>query len=191
MDKRTNKENSRGAQRRKLIVGIGNRCMGDDGIGSYIAEVLQSMPLRNVKVIDGGLGNLELIYELQGFDEVLFIDVITSKYGKPCEVKMFSLAFSNISSEELMKLLTIHNRHRITPVHIVALARSLNIFDGNAYLLGIIPYMIRLSTCPSENILYSSLDKVIFFLEKFLDIELNMKGYELANKIMKICQNNR
>ncbi|QXJ35508.1 hydrogenase maturation protease [Saccharolobus shibatae] len=65
----------------KLIIGVGNRLMKDDGFGSCLAEVIIGK-VNNAEVIDLGLGNL-LGIDLEKYDTIIILDVanISEDYG--------------------------------------------------------------------------------------------------------------
>jgi hydrogenase maturation protease len=57
----------------KIIIGVGNRLMKDDGFGSCLAEVIIGK-VNNAEVIDLGLGNL-LGVDLDKYDTIIILDV--------------------------------------------------------------------------------------------------------------------
>ncbi len=67
---------------RILVLCLGNPLMGDDGVGTVVAERLSSIKLpEGVKVVEGGTGGLRLIDEMCGFDKVVVVDAV--KTGGP------------------------------------------------------------------------------------------------------------
>ena len=68
---------------RVLIAGVGNVLLGDDGVGPYVACLLQSryrFP-ENVSVEDLGTPGLDLVVHLAEADTILIIDCVDD--GKP------------------------------------------------------------------------------------------------------------
>lgn len=66
-----------------LLLGIGNSCMGDDGIGPYTVRLLQRenrLPSR-VTVVDGGTRGLELLSLLEGVEKLVVVDAV--RCGQP------------------------------------------------------------------------------------------------------------
>ena len=61
---------------KRLLLGIGNTIMGDDGVGIYVArwvkERLQSRPDLQVKEL--GVSGFKLVEEILGYDEVIIVD---------------------------------------------------------------------------------------------------------------------
>lgn len=68
---------------RVLIAGVGNVLLGDDGVGPYVACLLQArftFP-ENVRVEDLGTPGLDLVVHLADADTILIIDCVDD--GKP------------------------------------------------------------------------------------------------------------
>ncbi len=60
-----------------LILGVGNVLLGDEGVGVYVAQRLQKMPLPpNVEVIDGGTAGFELIEFFFGKRKIIIVDAV-------------------------------------------------------------------------------------------------------------------
>ena len=61
---------------KRLLLGIGNTIMGDDGMGIYVArmvkERLQSRPDLQIKEL--GVSGFKLVEEILGYDEVIIVD---------------------------------------------------------------------------------------------------------------------
>lgn len=68
---------------RVLIAGVGNVLLGDDGVGPYVACLLQSRYTfpENVSVEDLGTPGLDLVVHLAEADTILIIDCVDD--GKP------------------------------------------------------------------------------------------------------------
>lgn len=64
---------------RVLIAGVGNVLLGDDGVGPYIACLMQSRYdfARNVRVEDLGTPGLDLVVHLSDADTILIIDCVS------------------------------------------------------------------------------------------------------------------
>ena len=62
-------------ENRVLILGIGNILMGDEGIGSHVAQYLSRNDLLNgIECIDGGTGGFYLLECIQDASVVVMID---------------------------------------------------------------------------------------------------------------------
>jgi len=73
---------------RTLVIGIGNPILGDDGIGIWAARLLKenSVKLEDVKVKELCRGGVSLMEEMLGYEQVLIIDAINTKRGRPGNV---------------------------------------------------------------------------------------------------------
>ena len=60
---------------RKLVVGLGNILLRDEGVGVRCVEYLISKGLaRDAKLVDGATLGVDLLEEMKGFDKVVLID---------------------------------------------------------------------------------------------------------------------
>jgi len=51
--------------KKKLVVTVGNRMMGDDALGPLLAQKLQSAPLEDWDVLDGGSAPENFLYAVR------------------------------------------------------------------------------------------------------------------------------
>ncbi len=59
------------------IIGIGNRYIKEDAAGPMVIDILAERQLpADVKIIDGGLGGLNLLGLIDGLERVVFIDSV-------------------------------------------------------------------------------------------------------------------
>ncbi len=61
-----------------LVLGVGNRIMADEGVGVHLVERLSAayhLPAE-IQVLDGGTLGLDLIYYLEGIENLLIIDAV-------------------------------------------------------------------------------------------------------------------
>jgi hydrogenase maturation protease len=72
---------------KKLVLGIGNPIVGDDGVGFRVIEALQSRPPQHDVILAAsdvsGIAILDLII---GYDEVIIVDAIRTVDGRPGHV---------------------------------------------------------------------------------------------------------
>ncbi len=60
---------------RKLIVGLGNILLKDEGVGIRCVEYLKSRVLDNkIKLVDGAIFGFEFLEEMKGFEKVVLVD---------------------------------------------------------------------------------------------------------------------
>jgi hydrogenase maturation protease len=73
-----------------LILGIGNVLMGDEGIGSHVAQFLSTKELpQGIRPLDGGTGGFYLLEEMQEVSKIILIDATCDgkKTGTVTEIK--------------------------------------------------------------------------------------------------------
>jgi hydrogenase maturation protease len=68
---------------RILVLGVGNPILSDDGVGIHVARALKEKHLPNVTVEELAASGLELLDMVIGFDELIIVDAIQTKEGKP------------------------------------------------------------------------------------------------------------
>ena len=78
----------------KLVVGVGNVLLGDEGVGCHVAHALEELSLPDVKVIDGGTcpDALQLV---EGADKLVIVDAVKGG-GMPGQVYRFSFSWRNL-----------------------------------------------------------------------------------------------
>lgn len=60
-----------------LVLGLGNPLRGDDGIGPRVVAELEGRGLpEGVKALDGGIGGLDLLQIIEGWDRVVIVDAV-------------------------------------------------------------------------------------------------------------------
>ena len=79
-----------------VVVGLGNRLMSDEGIGSLVLERLKTLSVRypQAEFIDAGTGGLAVLHHISGRRKAVIIDCArmrtqpgTIKKFKPADVK--------------------------------------------------------------------------------------------------------
>ena len=82
---------------RTLVVGLGNPILGDDGIGWRVAEAVRdtisvSNSMANqIEVECFALGGLSLMEQLIGYENVIIIDAIQTRDGRPGQIYRLTL----------------------------------------------------------------------------------------------------
>ena len=83
------KEKTNKLHKNIIIAGVGNRLLGDEGIGPHIIDKLLQMHIpSNVEVIDCGCDLLSLIPHLNEPQKIIIIDAIRAR-GKPGKTYRF------------------------------------------------------------------------------------------------------
>lgn len=65
------------------MLGVGNPILSDDGVGIHVARRLKGMNIPGVTVEELAASGLELLDVVVDYDEVVIIDAIQTKDGKP------------------------------------------------------------------------------------------------------------
>ena len=77
---------------KSLVIGIGNPILTDDGIGPRLVERCRDeAPIPGVEYRTESVGGLEILEQVQGYENVVFIDAIKTQDGVPGTVSRFSL----------------------------------------------------------------------------------------------------
>jgi len=146
-----------------LVLGMGNRNLGDDGLGSCLASAL-ARRAKGVDVKDGDDMGLGLVGWLEGYDLAILVDVAEDEEE---EVNAYLIEAEKATYDELREMIT--DSHKASPVQIALLAKASGIFNGKAYFVSIKPERICFMCPPSEK-----------------GIERAVKAAELINKILKV-----
>ena len=63
------------AEKKTLVLGLGNVLMGDEGVGVHVVRALEKHPLpAGVECLDGGTGGFILLEPLQNAERILLVD---------------------------------------------------------------------------------------------------------------------
>jgi len=74
-----------------VVLGVGNRLMGDDGLGPRVIEELQRRQLpANVEVMDAGVGGIAILSWIEGADKVVIVDSVQTNNEPPGTVYRFT-----------------------------------------------------------------------------------------------------
>ena len=68
---------------RRLVLGIGNTIMGDDGVGIYVARMVKdrTRSQADLQFKELGVSGFNLVEEILGYDEVIIVDSYASTDG--------------------------------------------------------------------------------------------------------------
>jgi len=71
-------------KKKKLVLGLGNTILTDDGVGIYVArEIAKIVDNTDVVVEEAGIGGLEILEIIAGYQEVTIIDAMTTGQHSP------------------------------------------------------------------------------------------------------------
>lgn len=60
----------------RVIIGIGNILMSDDGVGVHAVRYLEGKLSEDVRLVEGGVYGLDLLPCLEGAEKAVFIDAV-------------------------------------------------------------------------------------------------------------------
>ena len=148
-----------------LIAGIGDLLRSDDGFGPRVVNKLENMSLpKNVVVKDYGTSGLDLIFDLENYDEVIFVDAIDFE-GKAGEIKVIEPKPRKINQKEVVGVINF-SLHEIDLEKIIELASSLNILPRRTIIIGCKPKDFSFGLKLSEEV-EKAIDRTIeIILEK-------------------------
>ncbi len=118
--------------KKKLVLGIGNDILMDDGIGPRTVEVLkEKYPLPGVQYSTTTLGGLDIVELINGYDSVVFIDAIKTKDGVPGSVYEYT-------PSDFKETLHLTNLHDISFLSAIELGKELDFnIPGNIHILAV------------------------------------------------------
>jgi hydrogenase maturation protease len=105
----------------KLVLGIGNDILMDDGIGPRLVQDLEnSNPLPGVEYRTTTLGGLEILESIQGYHTVIFVDAIKTRGGEVGTVYEFS-------TEDFKETLHLSNLHDVSFLTALELGKQIGL----------------------------------------------------------------
>jgi len=120
------------AEKRTLVLGLGNEILSDDGIGPRLVKDLTGMfdsPQLEFKTVS--LGGLEVMELLTGFDKAVLIDAIHTRDGKPGTVYYFS-------PSDFRETSNLSNLHDVSFLTALRLARTLDLnIPSDLYIIAV------------------------------------------------------
>jgi hydrogenase maturation protease len=103
------------AEKKTLILGLGNDILTDDGIGPRLIKDLSGMILSdNVHFNVACCGGLEVVEYIKGYKQVIFIDAIRTEGGIPGDVYYFKPS----DFKETSHLSSLHDINFLTALNL-------------------------------------------------------------------------
>jgi hydrogenase maturation protease len=102
--------------KKTIVLGVGNRLMGDDGFGPRVIEELQKREVPPyVELMDAGVGGMAILSWIEGADKVVIIDSVQTNNEPPGTVYRFT-------DKELppsdMFMLSLHDLNLVDTINI-------------------------------------------------------------------------
>lgn len=123
-----------------LILGVGNLLLSDEGVGIRVIERLQAeyeLP-EQVQVLDGGTLGLDLLYYLEGVENLLIIDAVEMESEPGTLLRM--------EGDEVPSFLSIKmSPHQIGIPDMLFAAKLRDLYPPNVVLWGVQPAELDVS----------------------------------------------
>ncbi len=104
---------------KRLIMGVGNEILMDDGIGPKVVLALEKRwPLPGVEYRTTTLGGMEVVEMIGGYEWVVFVDAIKTRDGIPGKVYEFTV-------DDFKETLHLSNLHDISFLQAITLGKTL------------------------------------------------------------------
>jgi hydrogenase maturation protease len=151
-----------------LIIGVGNLLLSDEGVGIHVAQrLIQKYKLpEEILVLDGGTLGLDLLYYLEGIENLLIIDAVLMNKEPGSLMRM---ADDEVPSYMSFKM----SPHHIGIPDMLFAAKLKGLYPPNVVLWGVQPGVVELGLDLSKPVT-SQLDNLI----KHILTELNRWGYK-------------
>ena len=157
LKKKTNK-----SHKNIIIAGVGNRLLGDEGLGPHIIDKLLQMHIpSNVEVIDCGCDLLSLTAHLNKPQKIIIIDAISAG-GKPG--KIYRLDHCELETGDVK----MRSSHQVGAINALGLLKQIYpvLVDCEVVIIGIEPKAIELNTELSEEVSRSITDVTKLVIEE-------------------------
>lgn len=122
-----------------LVLGVGNKLMSDEGIGVHVIERLietYRIP-KEVQVLDGGTLGLDLLYYLEGIENLLLVDA--AETGKEPGTVI------RLEGEQVPAFMSVKiSPHQMGVPDMLAAARLQGTYPQRLVLWGVQPELITL-----------------------------------------------
>jgi hydrogenase maturation protease len=123
-----------------VVLGLGNPLMGDEGIGVYLVERLESSAgdYPSVEFLDAGTGGLSVLHHIEGRCKAILIDCAFMD-EEPGAIRRFT-------PEEVRsrKVLAHQSLHEADLMRVIEIARQLDQAPEEIVIFGIQPQRVEL-----------------------------------------------
>lgn len=124
------------AAAKTVVLGVGNELYGDDGVGVVVARELSAelLPPHTV-VIEGRVGGLDLLFDMEGAARVIIIDAVEMGLA-PGTVKAF-----RTDEADFVNLQDLASLHEIGMDHVLKLGELVGL-TSDIHIVGIQPLQV-------------------------------------------------
>jgi hydrogenase maturation protease len=128
-------------QGKKLVLGLGNTIMADDGVGPRVIELLKadSRVPADLELLDGGTLGLDLLPYLEGVSLLVIVDAVET--GKAAGTML------RLSGEDVpVAMETKLSPHQMGMKDLLAVARLMGQLPESIVLIGVQPERLEMDT---------------------------------------------
>lgn len=122
-----------------LVLGVGNTLMGDEGVGVHVIERLLAgykIP-EEVHVLDGGVLGMDLLYYLEGIENLLLVDAVET-HKEPGTI-------IRLEDDEVPAFLSMKiSPHQVGVPDMLAAAKFKDMYPKRLVLWGIQPELLEM-----------------------------------------------
>lgn len=131
----------------KLVIGVGNILLKDEGVGVRCVEYLRSSGLNEgIKLVDGATLGFDLLEETKGFEKVVIVDAVDMG-EEPGHIAGFDAEhILSLSSGKKFSL------HEIGLVDVIQVGKRIGYNFSNVRIVGIQPSEVSLGDSLSETV---------------------------------------
>ena len=122
-----------------LVLGVGNLLMSDEGVGVHvIKKLVENFQLpEEVQVLDGGTLGMDLLYYLEGTENLILVDAVETRKDPGSLVR---LEGDDVPAFLSMKM----SPHQIGVPDMLAAAKLKDVFPKRLVLWGIQPELLEI-----------------------------------------------
>ncbi len=132
-----------------VVLGLGNTLLGDDGVGIYALNALQSAWQGDdaVEFVDGGTLSFTLTSLLYDADNLIVIDAAQLS-SLPGVVKVFT----NDDMDTFVRTSKCSSVHEVSLAELLDMARLLDTLPARRALVGVQPEIVDWADHPTESV---------------------------------------
>ncbi len=150
------------SHRNITIVGVGNRLLGDEGVGLHIIDKLSQIPMPSyVNIIDCGCDLLSLMAYINEPERIIIIDAVRAG-GEPGEI--YSLDYSTLAAMKI-QMYSAHQVKTVDALRLITLVCPA-MADSEIVVIGVEPKTMKLSSDLSKEVSESITEVTRFVLEE-------------------------
>jgi hydrogenase maturation protease len=147
---------------KKVVLGIGNLLMKDDGIGVHAIRALEGRLPQDVELVDGGTAGCDLLPYMMGAEKIIIIDALQG--GEPPGA-VYRLTPEDCGEQYLESTISLHDLGILVVLHDLALLEEKT---PSVVIIGIEPKEISWGMELTSDV-EKSLPKVLELVEREID----------------------